>query len=282
MVNRHLHSSCQYVDYIHRLKHFFERVESGYENGQPLHITDPDCSGFAIISDAEFRAMSAHDVQELFCCKNVVVTGCKHPNLKFDESELRTLAPLDSQVSIIGKVLMFYRHWLKSSKDYTYPSVTKDRNTTPTTVSGLVSDILDNAHNPARKFLNSIDFPACFPSWDDSSNHLSYATDLVAWDYLRGKPYCGNFTNPYPTAHMHWGLAGTANAVTFLHIDSDGYATFVQVTTGKKVWGILREAPKHQLSSIAFFLDENFLLDEITDGSTFGLEAIVLRPGDTL
>lgn len=87
---------------------------------------------------------------------------------------------------------------------------------------------------------------------------------------------------PYPTAHMRWGLAGTANTITFLHIDSDGYSTFVRAITGKKVWGILREDPKLPLSSIDFFLDENFLLDEILDNSTFGLEAIVLRPGDIL
>jgi len=61
-----------------------------------------------------------------------------------------------------------------------------------------------------------------------------------------------------------------------------GYTIFIQATTGKKVWGILQEAPKYQLSSIDFFLDENFLLDKITNGSTFGLEAIVLWPGDTL
>jgi len=109
-----------------------------------------------------------------------MVTGCKHSNLKFDEAGLRTLAPLDSQVSIIDKVLMFYRHLLKSSKDYIFPSMTKDWNTTSTTVSGLISNILNNACNPARKILNSIDFPACFPSWDDSSNHLLYATDLIA------------------------------------------------------------------------------------------------------
>jgi hypothetical protein len=77
---------------------------------------------------------------------------------------------------------------------------------------------------------------------------------------------------------MRWGLAGTANAVTFIHIDSDGYATFVRVMTGKKVWGIL---PNHQISSIHAFLD-NFLLDEIASDSMLGLEAIVLRPGDTL
>jgi hypothetical protein len=82
---------------------------------------------------------------------------------------------------------------------------------------------------------------------------------------------------------MCWGLAGTADTMTFMHIDSDGYATFVQVITGKKGWGILPEAPNQpRLSSVDFFLDETFLLDELSPASTFGLEAIVLRPSDTL
>jgi hypothetical protein len=96
---------CQYVDYLHRIKQFYDRVESGYINGQPLHIADPNQSGFAIISDDKFRQMSAKDVQELFRQTNVVVTGCQHPDLKFDEEGLRTLAPLDSQVSIVGKIM---------------------------------------------------------------------------------------------------------------------------------------------------------------------------------
>ena len=247
-----------------------------------MHIADPDRSGFAIITAEKFRDMSPKDVQELFCWKNVVVTGCQYPKLEFDEAGLRTLAPLDSQVSFIGKGLICDMYWLNNPTDYTFPSLTKDQNTTPATVSGFVSDILDNARNPEGKILNAIDFPACFPTWDDNRTCLSYATDVVAWDYLRGKPYCGNFINPYPTTHMRWGLAGTANAVTFLHIDSDGYSTFVRVMTGKKVWGILQESPEHQFSSPDFFLNDTFLLDEINEGSTFGLEAIVLRPGDTL
>jgi len=166
-------------------------------------------------------------VQKLFHHENVMVTGCKHPNLKFDKAGQQTLAPLDSQVSIIGKVLMCYRHWLRSFKDYTFPSVTKDWNTTSATVSGFICNIFNNTCNPAGKILNSIDFPACFSLWDDSSNHLLYATDLVVWNYLQEKPYYGNFTNPYPTAYMHWRLAGTANTVTLMHSDSDRCATFI-------------------------------------------------------
>jgi hypothetical protein len=85
------------------MKQFYNRVESGYVNGRPVHIADPDLSGFAIISNDKFQAMSATDIQLLLRRKNVVVTGCQHPELKFDEAGLRTLAPLDSQISILGK-----------------------------------------------------------------------------------------------------------------------------------------------------------------------------------
>src|SRR6266704_3641353 len=143
-------------------------------------------------------------------------------------------------------------------------------NSTPLTVSGLVSDILDHAHRPDGKILNGLEFPI----WHDSpKERWRYATDVVAWDYLRGKPYCGSHTTPYPTAHMHWGLAGTANTVTFLHIDSDGFSTFLWVLVGKKIWGIYRQSPELPLSSVNVFLDENFLLDEIPDSETYGLEA---------
>ena len=139
-------------------------------------------------------------------------------------------------------------------------------------MSGLFRDILDNAWNPDGKILNGLDFP----KWDENPKDCSaYATDVVAWDYVRGKPHCGNFTIPYPTAHMRWGLAGTANTMTSFHIDSDGFSTFLWVICGKKVWGI-SHAPELPLSSIDVFLDENL------EAATHGIEAIVLRPGDLL
>ena len=58
--------------------------------------------------------MPPQDVQRLLCHKNVVVTGCRHPNLKFDEAGLRTLAPLDSQVSILGKIKICDKNWLEN------------------------------------------------------------------------------------------------------------------------------------------------------------------------
>jgi hypothetical protein len=157
-------------------------------------------------------------------------------------------------------------------------SVPRSNYNLPTTVTGLARNILDNANRPDGKILNGLGFPM----WKDAhSDRTSYATDLVAWDYVRGKPYCGNTMTPYPTEHMRWGLAGTANAINFMHIDSDGFSTFVQVMCGKKVWAIYRESPDLPLSSMNVFLD-HFLLDDIDKNALYGLEAIVLRPGDLL
>ena len=147
------------------------------------------------------------------------------------------------------------------------------------TVVRHVKDILNNGIS-GQKILNGLDFPM----WKDSQwDRCSYATDMVAWDYLRGKAHCGAITTPYPTEHMRWGLAGTAHAVTYLHIDSDGFATFVQAMCGKKVWAVFHPPPGVPLSSIDYFNNsELFDLDDIPLWAQFGLEAIVLRPGDAL
>ena len=136
---------------------------------------------------------------------------------------------------------------------------------------------MENGRNPDGKILNGLDFPM----WDDSPrDRSSTAVDVVAFDYMRGKPHCGGL--PYPTGHMSWGLAGTANTVTFVHIDCDGFSTFIRVMCGKKVWAIYREDPELPLSSINVFLHKKFRLDDLVDGAKYGFEAIVLRPGDLL
>jgi len=130
------------------------------------------------------------------------------------------------------------------------------------------------------KILNGLDFPM----WKDSQwDRSSYATDMVAWDFLLGNPHCSAANTSYPTGHVRWGLAGTAHAVSTLHIDSDGFATFVQVMCGKKLWAVYRPSPKLPLSNNdAFLLSDFFQLDRIPPKATSGLEAVVLRPGDLL
>lgn len=149
----------------------------------------------------------------------------------------------------------------------------------PVTVTGTAKDLLDHAMSNG-KILNGLDFPM----WKDLQWDRSlYATDMVAWDFLLGNPHCGVTNTPYPTGHVRWGLAGTAHAVSTLHIDSDGFATFVQVMCGMKLWAVYRPSATLPLSDInAFILPDVFQLDIMPEKAKSGLEAVVLRPGDML
>jgi hypothetical protein len=152
----------------------------------------------------------------------------------------------------------------------------------PATVTGRMRDLLENAASQGKqeKILNGLDFPM----WKDAQwDRHAYATDMVAWEYVLGRPYCGQATSSYPLGHVRWGLAGTAHTVTMLHIDSDGFSTFGQVMCGKKLWAIYRPSPDCPISDIKAFLNsDSFQLERITPKSQFGLEAVVLRPGDML
>jgi hypothetical protein len=149
----------------------------------------------------------------------------------------------------------------------------------PVTVNGVMNDLLENATSQG-KILNGLDFPM----WKDSQwDRRAYATDLVAWDNLVGSPHSGSITTSYPTGHTRWGLAGTAHAVSMFHIDSDGFSTFGQVMCGKKLWAVFRPHPTLPVSDInAFINPDTFQLDTIPGKAQFGLEAVVLRPGDLL
>jgi hypothetical protein len=84
------------------MKQLFSHIEASYRDGQPLHIVDPKKSAFDIISFVDFQALAPSQIQERLRFKHIVITGCPHPNLKFDASGLRTLSPLDNQISIQG------------------------------------------------------------------------------------------------------------------------------------------------------------------------------------
>lgn len=77
-------------------------MEAGYVDGKPLHIADPEASLFDIISSEDFEALSVTQIQDRLRCKNIIITGLKHANLKFDKAGLRPFCPIDRTISIQG------------------------------------------------------------------------------------------------------------------------------------------------------------------------------------
>ena len=274
-----INQEFQFEGRVTQLKTFFDRLEAGHVDGKPLHIANPEKSSFDIISFVEFQGLSTPQIQGRLRHKNVVITGCPHPNINFDEVGLRALSPLSRKISIQGtnSTSSINRHITHTM--YVDHSTRGTGGLIPIIVTGHMQDLLENA-TPHGKILNGLDFPM----WKDTQwDRSPYATDMVAWDYLHGNPHCGTATAPYPTGHVRWGLAGTAHAVSMFHIDSDGFATFVQVMHGKKLWAVYRPSPTLPLSDAnVFLLSDFFLLDRVPPTAQFGMEAVVLRPGDLL
>ena len=149
---------------------------------------------------------------------------------------------------------------------------------TPWTVCATLGDILENAHlSTEGKILNGLEFP----QWKGHLASPQFASDLVAWEHTAGLHKTPlNFA--YPLGNMNWSLVGTANTVTFLHIDADGINTGINIKCRKKVWGILKDTSQEHFMSINAFTALRFALDSIDSQSPYQLEAIVLMPNNML
>jgi hypothetical protein len=97
-----INQEFQFEGRVTQLKTFFDRLEAGHVDGEPLHIANPEKSSFDIISFVEFQGLSTPQIQDRLRHKNVVITGCPHPNINFDEVGLRALSPLSRKISIQG------------------------------------------------------------------------------------------------------------------------------------------------------------------------------------
>ncbi|KAK2464090.1 hypothetical protein APHAL10511_003892 [Amanita phalloides] len=96
------------------------------------------------------------------------------------------------------------------------------------------------------------------------------------------KPYCRKDSNDSerPNYDIRWGLAATAGAISYWHVDANGFGTYIDVQTGKKWWVIAREkrgeqsfASKNQYST--------FDPQEI-NSNLWEVHAVMLSPGDRL
>ena len=148
----------------------------------------------------------------------------------------------------------------------------------PSVLSGIVQDLLDNTEDTDNnKILNALDFPL----WNGNCNRNAYSTDLAAWDVTRGL-HIFDPSALYPTGDVRWGLAGLKHSMTFLHIDPDRFHTENTVGVGGKAWGLLRERPGIKKSSIDFYLNEAFCLNDVVETTDYDFEVIALRLGDRM
>lgn len=110
-----------------------------------------------------------------------------------------------------------------------------------------------------------------------------FSSDKTAYHFTKSS---NSFSlhDSYPFEDVNWGLIGTKDTITFIHIDSDGLCTHIYILCGGKIWFFLRPKPGSEqlLSSRHMFLNQTFRLDRVLDIAHYDLEAVALTPGDLL
>jgi hypothetical protein len=103
------------------------------------------------------------------------------------------------------------------------------------------------------------------------------ASNERAWQEVRGRyPY--KFSRSL-NDDLSWATAATKHAVSWMHVDDDGFATGIIVKTGAKYWVVAR--PRDSLVVAA---DMDFGVKWRTDRSPedMEMEGVLLRPGSVL
>ena len=144
---------------------------------------------------------------------------------------------------------------------------------------GTIQDLIDNAESPKGKVLNALHFPLRHEAYRPTT----WASDAHAFLRTTGRIQIDD-DHTWSVGYFRWGLAATSGAYHGFHLDCNGLGTFVSPTTGSKLWIVA--TPKSgdnrtNFEDIGLYLNEDFDVHNYHK-DLFNLEAIILKPGDTL
>jgi len=83
--------TCQFEDDMQKLGKLFDVAVGQYQDGLPLHLSNPAQSAIAAMSAKEFNGKSAGEIQELLHSKHLLISNCEQGPLKFDKVGMATL-----------------------------------------------------------------------------------------------------------------------------------------------------------------------------------------------
>ena len=174
-------------------------------------------------------------------------------------------------------------------------------------VFGTLCQLLEASQTLSGLILNALSFPLTCVGVDSSV----ISTEVKAWHMMEGDLF-RPAEEQFPVGDIRWSLAATRGARHWIHIDSDGFGTYVETKMGDKWWIIFsppEKGDKRCFASVYQFLNNfhtnaeqdspwykemnkaNTDSDEVDEGnanesdSEEGLwitEAILLTPGTHL
>ena len=80
---------------------------------------------------------------------------------------------------------------------------------------------------------------------------------------------------------IRWGLAATAGAISWSHVDSNGFGTYIDVKAGSKWWIVARRKGGQHSFDVESFFNGDHEEDQV-NMDRWDLEAVILTPGTRL
>jgi hypothetical protein len=143
---------------------------------------------------------------------------------------------------------------------------------------GTVRSLLECSQT-GGKILNALHFPMPEQGLGD----LKFSTDSAAWAGTKGAANCRAEQVP-PLADIRWGIAGTAGALHWWHLDSNGFGLYTDPKSGLKWWMVGRRPGQghefESFSEVSTFLG-GYEVEE-PNAELWDLEAVILTPGTRL
>ncbi|KAG6886587.1 hypothetical protein C0992_003268 [Termitomyces sp. T32_za158] len=232
---------------------------------------DSNSSSVLRIPYSEYVRMNPKELGVIFSRSSILVTGTPDSGSSFANA-LKSLGRMDLDLAEIDQSIAMPEEEVlecNSIPPYAFKPCIRHR-------VGTLLDILRSVDEEHPKALNALDIPPCIST---PFPYHPLFSDQIAWDNA-----CGKIDESYPTNDMRWSLATTAWAQHKWHADSNGFATFIKVETGTKIWFI--GTPKRNLSpsllsgGIERILGR-FDLDGV-NSDTLDIEAVVLTPNNLL
>ena len=104
-------------------------------------------------------------------------------------------------------------------------------------VIGTLNQILEASESSKGPILNALSFPLPLTGVIATK----FSTEVTAWKLTQGELFCPPEMH-FPVGDIRWGLAALEGARHWIHIDSDGFGTFVDVQCGAKWWILFNPA----------------------------------------
>lgn len=107
-------SHCnQFKDTMEKLQKLLDTAVEQYQDGLPLHLSDPSTSAIAIMSATDFESKSAGEIQEVLRKKHILISDCEtDKTFKFDKAGLDTLCMSIHPIKVQGKSSLAYTSYL--------------------------------------------------------------------------------------------------------------------------------------------------------------------------